>query len=441
MISPFKNTEFSKYYKQDLAAGVAVFFVAVPLCLGIAHASGAPLLAGLISGIIGGIVVGMLSGSQLSVTGPAAGLTAIVINGIETLGSFEGLLSAICFAGFIQIVLGLCRVGFITSYIPTSVIKGMLSAIGVLLIIKQFPHMVGYDIETMGNEAFVVHQQHEQPHGLNINNSFALIADTFNHINNSVMIIGMISLIGLLWWTKYFQEKHKLIPGALLVVISGVLLAVGLPYLNLSETLQSTHFVNIPIIDSVSHFKEIIRSPDTSYLTNPKLYLVGITIAVVASVETLLSTEAIDKIDPLQRRSNNNRELIAQGVGNTLAGLCGGLPLTAVIVRGSVNVAAGAKTKISAITHGLFILIAIMVLAPLMNLIPLASLAAVLVYTGFKLVDITQIKAQFKSGYVESIPFVITIIAIILSDLLIGVCIGMAVAFSLQAIQKRIKNA
>ncbi|MFN7312945.1 MAG: SulP family inorganic anion transporter [Bacteroidota bacterium] len=421
-----------KNIKYDLPAGIAVFFVAIPLCLGIAHASGAPLISGLISGLIGGLVVGLLSGSQLSVTGPAAGLTAIVISGVQDLGSFEHFLLATFIAGVIQIILGVLRTGALANYIPNTVIKGMLSAIGLILIMKQFPHLIGYDIEAMGVEEFKlqkhdINQQYIEHHEVE-ENAFTVFQHALNHLNQAVLITGFCSLLFLVIWDKFLQKKFKVIPGALLVVLLGVLISEVLSLIPYFATLNADHYVQIPKINNLTEFIHITSFPDWSGFANPLLYKVALSIAIVASIETLLSTEAIDKLDPLKRKTNNNQELIAQGIGNSLAGLIGGIPLTAVIVRGSVNVSAGARTKLSAIIHGICIVLAVLFLSALMNRIPLASLAAVLIFTGYKLLSPQIFKQQFKKGYSQFIPFVVTVLAIVLSDLLIGVAIGLGVS-------------
>ncbi|MES2559602.1 MAG: SulP family inorganic anion transporter [Bacteroidota bacterium] len=421
-----------KYLKYDLPAGLAVFFVAVPLCLGIAHASGAPLISGLITGMLGGLITGMVSNSQLSVSGPAAGLTAIAIAGISKLGSFEAFLLATVIAGVLQIILGALKAGVITNYIPSTVIKGMLSAIGLILIIKQFPHMVGYDIEEMGVEEFAVtaqdiNQQYQESKATETN-TFTILLHAITNLNRGVLLIGLVSLVFLIIWDKFFQKKFKTIPGSLLVVLIGVGINNVLENMLFAYPLAHDHFVNIPKLDSIGAFMAATSFPDWSSLSNYAIYSTAFTIAIVASIETLLSTEAIDKLDPQKRKTPANRELVAQGIGNTLAGLLGGLPMTGVIVRGSVNVSAGAHTKLSTVIHGVLILIAVVFLASLMNMIPLASLAAVLIYTGYKLLAPQLLIEQFKKGWGQFIPFVVTVAAIVLSDLLIGVSIGIVIS-------------
>jgi carbonic anhydrase len=421
----------AKYLRYDLPAGIAVFFVAVPLCLGIAHASGAPLISGLITGIIGGVITSLISNSQLSVSGPAAGLTAIALSGIATLGSFEAFLLATVLAGIIQIILGSLKAGFIATYIPNTIIKGMLSAIGLILIIKQFPHLIGYDIEAMGVEEF-----NDTAQDMNVqhdpgSNTFTLFLEGLNNLHTGVLAIGLASLLFLICWDKFFQKRFKTLPGSLLVVLLGITINYILEHWLFIAPLGADHFVNIPKIDSIYEFRRVSTFPDWSALANYSLYTTALTIAIVASIETLLSVEAVDKLDPQKRTTPANRELVAQGVGNTLAGLLGGLPMTAVIVRGSVNVSAGAHTKLSAILHGVFILVAVLFLSTVMNLIPLASLAAVLIYTGFKLLAPVLWVEQYKKGMGQFIPFIVTVLAVVFTDLLIGVGMGITVSLFL----------
>lgn len=418
--------------KQDIPASIAVFFVAIPLCLGIAHASGAPLMSGLVTGAIGGIVVGLLSKSHLSVSGPAAGLTAIVLSSIAQLQTFELFLVAVFIAGILQILFGVFKLGIVANYIPNSVIKGMLSAIGILLIIKQFPHMVGYDIEEMGVEEFIttkedINTTYQEAHS-NESNSFTILLHTLENINSGVFIIGLVSLSFLILWDKFIGKKLKVVPGSLVVVVIGILLNILLTSIA-HFNLNTDHLVNIPAIKSLADFHGNTFYPDWNALTNPLVFKVAITIALVASIETLLSIEAIDKLDPHSRHTPPNRELIAQGIGNAGSALLGGLPMTAVIVRGSVNITAGAQSKSSTILHGIWIVFAAVFFAGFINKIPLASLASILVYTGYKLVDPIAFKLYLKKGLDQFIPFAATILAIVLSDLLIGVLIGIGIGF------------
>jgi carbonic anhydrase len=418
--------------KYDFPAGIAVFLVAVPLCLGIAHASGAPLISGLITGVIGGLVVGMVSNSALSVSGPAAGLTGIAFAGIAKLGSFEAFLLATFLAGVIQIILGVLRTGAVADYIPTTVIKGMLSAIGLILIIKQIPYLFGYHKQATVAEEFITPTpglNEFQMQEVSANPSkVSMLVDFISNLHNGVMIIGIISLIILAVWDRFFHMRFKTIPGSLLVVFFGVLLNHFLHFFSSIMPLQPSHLVQIPEINSINEFIYVTHFPNMKELSNYEVYVIAITIAIVASIETLLSVEAIDKLDPLKRKTHANQELFAQGIGNMISGMLGGLPMTAVIVRGSVNVSAGARTKQSAILHGMFIVIAMVFLAPLINTIPLSCLAAVLVYTGYKLFQPSQFIQMYKRGWNQLLPFVLTIVAIIFTDLLIGVMIGLAVS-------------
>ncbi len=406
---------------KDFPSGLVVFLVALPLCLGIALASGAPLFAGIITGVVGGVVVAWLSGSQLSVSGPAAGLTVIVLNGIEALQTYEAFLLAVVLAGVLQLVLGFLKAGVIGLYFPSSVIKGMLAAIGLILILKQIPHFMGADDDFFGEMRFF------QPDG---RTTFSEIGHAFSAINLGALMIGAISLAILIGWDTKALKKYKffkLVPGALVVVLLSIalneLFKASFPGL----VVGAQHLVSLPVIGSVSELGQELRFPDLSAFANPQLYVVAFTIAIVASLETLLSVEAIDKLDPHKRRTPNNRELMAQGVGNITAGLIGGLPMTAVIVRGSANVASGAESKMSAFIHGLFLLLSVLFLASFLNLIPLSALAAVLLVVGFKLTKPVLYKTQLRLGHEQFIPFIVTILAILFTDLLVGICVGLAV--------------
>jgi carbonic anhydrase len=403
--SVFKNL------KYDFPAGIAVFFVSIPLCLGIAHASGVPLLSGLISGIIGGLIVGSLSKSPLSVSGPAAGLATIAVSSIQELGSYEAFLLAVSFAGVFQLILGFLRAGIISKYIPHCVINGMLAAIGLLLIFKQIPHLVGYDIEVMGVE----------------DNTLTTIFHSFSHINFGISIIGLLSLSILFLWAKYAPAKLKILPGSVIVVLFSTLSAYLYNHWGFNS-FTTDHFVDIPIINSLSSFSENIRMPDWAMINNSKIYLVALTLALVASLETLLSIEAVDKIDPLKRHTSSSKELLAQGIGNIVSGCTGGLPITSVIVRSSVNVSAGGRTKTATILHGFLILLGLIFFAGFLNYIPLTGLAAVLIHTGYKLVSPTTFLKEYKQGWDQFIPGIITVISILFSDLLIGVAIGLTVS-------------
>jgi MFS superfamily sulfate permease-like transporter len=400
MINQEKELTF-KYIKEDLPAGLVVFLVALPLCLGIALASGAPLFSGIIAGVVGGIVVGFASGSNVSVSGPAAGLTVIVLNGINDLGNYNTFLLAVVIAGILQIILGYLKAGVIGYYFPSSVIKGMLAAIGIILIIKQAPVAIGY-VKNM-----------PQPY----------------HIMS--IIIASISIGIILLWELPFIKKFaisKWVPGALIAVLVGTALNELVVFYDPALKLIDTQLVKLPVANSIQAFGQQFSFPDVASLANPKVYILAVTIAIIASLESLLSTEAGDKLDPQKRISPTNRELKAQGIGNVISGLIGGLPLTAVIVRTSANVNAGSKTKLSAIIHGILLLISVILLASILNKIPLACLAAVLLVVGYKLAKVSLFKQMYKLGWEQFIPFIITVVAIQFSDLLKGITLGMMVA-------------
>jgi carbonic anhydrase len=404
---------------RDLTAGVVVFLVALPLCLGIALASNAPLMSGLVAGIVGGIVVGALSGSHTSVSGPAAGLTAIVAAQIATLGSFEAFLAAVVIAGVIQIGLGVCRAGFIAAFFPSSVIKGLLAAIGVILILKQIPHVLGHDTDPEGEMAFS-QPDHE--------NTFSEIGALWFDIHSGAATIGLLSIIVLLVWDRVKPLKSSVIPAPLVVVILGTAFSQLLTQFGEGWRIAGNHLVQVPVSASLTDLTALLQRPDFSQWANPAIYSAGVTIAIVASLETLLNLEAMDKLDPRQRTSPSNRELVAQGVGNVVAGLLGGLPTTAVIVRGSVNINAGAVTKRSAIVHGGLLLVSVATLPTWLNLIPLSSLAAILLVTGIKLASPDLLLAMWRQGRYQFAPFIATVVAIVLTDLLTGVLIGLAVS-------------
>ncbi len=410
---------FAQNLGADLPSSIVVFLVALPLCLGIALASNAPLFSGLIAGMVGGIVIGALSGSQLSVSGPAAGLTAIVAAAILKLPSFEAFLLAVVVCGVLQIILGFIKAGVLGDYVPNSVIKGMLAAIGLILILKQFPHLVGYDKDYMGDEAFMQ---------ANNENTFSSIASAFRSITQVALIIGVLGLAFQFIWEKFTASKKgfiKLIPAPLVVVLMGI--GINAYFTSSGSGLSSEQLVSLPIASSPSEFVSFFTLPDWSAVANKEMWIAGVTLALVASLETLLSIEAIDDLDPYQRVTNKDRELKAQGVGNMLSGLIGGLPVTSVIVRSSANVNSGAKTKMSAIFHGLLLLLCVALLPNLLNLIPNAALAAVLIFTGYKLAKPVLFKTYYQKGWNQFLPFVITIVAILFTDLLIGVVIGIGV--------------
>lgn len=403
-----------KNLKRDLPSSLVVFLVALPLCLGIALASGAPLFAGLLTGIIGGIVVGTLSGSQLSVAGPAAGLTVIVLNAITGLGSFETFLLAIVLAGVLQMILGLVKAGTIANYFPSPVIEGMLAAIGIILIMKQFPHAVGYDADFEGDEGFAQGDSH---------NTFSGILGALGKINYGAVIISAVSLALMIYWPRF--KKLAMVPAPLLVVLAGV--ALSALFAGTDFGLQEKQMVHIPIVASSQEFFGLFKHPNFSAIGNKEVWITAITIAIVASLETLLSLEAVDKIDPIKRISPTNRELVAQGAGNIISGLLGGLPMTAVIVRSSANVNAGARTKMSAIVHGVLLLVSLLAIPVLINQIPLSCLAAILLMTGYKLARVSLFKHMWHKGLGQFVPFLVTIVAVVFTDLLIGVGIGMLV--------------
>lgn len=417
---------------RDVPASLAVFFVAIPLCLGIAHASGAPLLSGLVSGVLGGIVVGSISRSPLSVSGPAAGLTAVVLSALSTLGSFDAVLTATFVAGLLQLAFGAARAGFVSKYIPLSVIKGMLSAIGIILIFKQLPHMVGYDIEEFGVDEFLLTKEdlnekyadEADPEW----NTFTLLIHALKHTNTGILLIGLLSLFLLIGWEKTLGKRWKALPGALIVVIAGLVINWLYDMTGWFAHLTGDHLVQVPVVKSWDQFVSGHSFMSLSAFAEPAMYGIAFTIAAVASIETLLSLEAIDKLDPEGRRSPANRELVAQGAGNTLAGLFGGLPMTSVIVRSSVNLNAGAKSRLSTILHGALILISVLFLTSFLNHIPLACLAAILVHTGYKLIRPSLIRAIVAKGWKQWLPFVVTILAILFTDLMLGVAIGLVTA-------------
>lgn len=412
-------SSYLKNFGSDFPSSIVVFLVALPLCLGIALASNAPLFSGIISGIIGGIVVGSLSGSQLSVSGPAAGLTAIVAAAILKLPTFETFLLAVVICGALQLVLGFIKAGVIGDYVPNCVIKGMLAAIGLILILKQIPHLVGYDANYIGDESFK--QSNDE-------NTFSSLITALKFITPVAVLIGVVGLIFQFAWERLTSNKKgfiKIIPAPLIVVLVGIV--INEFFASRGTGIDSRHMVSIPIAGSANEFFSFFTSPDFNGFLNRDVWIAGVTLALVASLETLLSIEAIDDLDPYQRVTNKERELKAQGVGNMLSGLIGGLPITSVIVRSSANVNAGAKSKMSAIYHGILLLICVAFIPALLNLIPKSALAAVLIYTGYKLAKPALFKAYYKKGLDQFLPFVITIGAILLTDLLIGVLIGIGV--------------
>lgn len=410
----------------DFKGGIVVFLVALPLCLGIALASGATgapgelsLMSGLIAGIVGGIVVGSISGSATSVSGPAAGLTTIVIAQFAACGSVGAFLLAVVLAGVIQIGLGLARAGALSAFFPSSVIKGLLAAIGVILILKQIPHVLGHDKDPEGDMSFA------QP---DAENTFSELVSILGDFHIGAAVIGLVSVGLLVLWQRVDWLRNSVVPGPLAVVMLGVAMQVLFRPWGVNWSIGGDHLVNIPVAQSIGEFNSFLSFPDIAAFANPAVYFAAITIAIVASLETLLNLEAVDKLDPLRRHSPPNRELLAQGVGNMVAGMLGGLPVTSVIVRGSVNVNIGSKTKASAIFHGILLLVCVAFLPSYLNLIPLSALAAILLVTGFKLASPTLFKQMWSEGRYQFAPFFITLVAIVFSDLLIGILIGLVVS-------------
>lgn len=404
--------------KHDLPAGVVVFLVALPLCLGIALASGAPLFAGIISGMIGGLLVSWLSGSQLSVSGPAAGLTVIVFNAIEKLGSFHSFLLAVVVAGVIQLVLGFLRAGTIGAYFPSAVIKGMLAAIGLILIMKQIPHAVGYDADFEGDEAYMPADA-----GFTV----AEIFKSFHTLSPGPLIVSVVSiLILVIWDTALFKRNRflSLVPGPLMAVLWGLVFNLMTQNSDAGLAIKSFHLVSLPVVEGFRSFIGQFAAPDFSQIANPEIYSIALTLAVIASLETLLSLEATDKLDPLRRVAPTNRELKAQGVGNLVSGMLGGLPMTAVIVRSSANINAGGRTNLACFLHGVLLLLSVLFLSRYLNMIPLACLASILLLTGYKLAKPSLMVEMYRKGMNQFAPFVITVIAILVTDLLKGMAIG-----------------
>lgn len=414
------NTSVFSNVSGDLAAGLVVFFVAVPLCLGIALASGAPLFSGIVAGVVGGIVVGVISKSHLSVSGPAAGLAAIVLAAITDLGTFNVFLCAVIVAGFIQLALGFLRAGSIANYFPSSVIEGMLAAIGVIIILKQIPHALGFDKDYEGNLAFA------DPSG---GNTFSEFFQAFNYVTPGAIIVAVVSIIILLTWERVaFLKKIKLLPGPLVAVVVGMLLNEIFIRSNSGLVIGKEHLVSLPETNGVGEFLTQFIRPDFSGFANAKVWTYGVVIAAVASIETLLCLEAVDRLDPQKRFSPPNHELKAQGVGNILSGFLGGLPMTSVIVRSSANVNANARTKLSAIAHGVLLLVCAAAIPFLLNRIPLAALAAILIMTGIKLARPALFRKMWANGIYQFAPFAVTILAVVFTDLLTGVALGLAVS-------------
>ncbi|WP_433832500.1 SulP family inorganic anion transporter [Flavobacterium anhuiense] len=420
--------------KSDFASGLVVFLVALPLCLGIAMASGAPLFSGIIAGVVGGIVVGYLSQSHISVSGPAAGLTAIILTAITDLGAFNVFLMSVFIAGLIQLALGFLKAGSISNYFPTNVIEGMLAGIGIIIILKQIPHAFGYDADYEGDQAFI------QNDG---SNSFSFLFDVLNHIHLGAVVVSAVSLVILLAWDKVsFLKRIKLVPGALVAVIAGVVLNEIFVSTGSTLAIAKEHLVSLPVPKSFEDFKSIIITPDFTAVTNPQVWVVAITIAIVASIETLLCIEATDRMDVQKRYTNTNVELRAQGVGNIVSSLLGGLPMTSVVVRSSANNNAGAKSKMSAIIHGVLLLISVLSIPAILNKIPLATLATVLILVGYKLAKPAAFMHFWKKGKYQFVPFIATLVFVVATDLLKGVALGIVISiiFVLRGNLKRAYN-
>ena len=406
--------------KSDFASGLVVFLVALPLCLGIAMASGAPLFSGIISGIIGGIVVGYFSTSHISVSGPAAGLTAIVLTAITDLGAFDVFLTAVFIAGLLQLILGFAKAGSISNYFPTNVIEGMLAGIGIIIILKQLPHAFGYDNDFEGDQAF------SQTDG---SNTFSALFSIFDYIQIGSIVITLVSMVILISWDKVpFLKKLKLVPGALIAVALGVILNEIFIATGSALAIGKEHLVSLPVPSSFEEFKAIIVTPNLSGVMNPKVWVVALTIAIVASIETLLSIEASDRMDVQKRYTDTNKELKAQGIGNMVSSLLGGLPLTSVIVRSSANSNSGARSKMSTIIHGVLLLVSVLAIPLILNKIPLATLAAILILVGYKLAKPATFIHFWEKGKYQFVPFIATLLAVVFLDLLKGVTLGIIIS-------------
>lgn len=407
-----KNNKLFAHLKSDFASGLVVFLVALPLCLGIAMASGAPLFSGIIAGIVGGIVVGILSQSHVSVSGPAAGLTAIVFVAISNLGGFEVFLTAVVLAGVMQLILGFMKAGTISNYFPTNVIEGMLAGIGVIIFLKQIPVALGSEVE--------------------IGTGFAIFTDlsaSFLDVQPGIILITLVSLTVLIAWDKVpFLKNLKLIPGALVAVLTGTVLNEIFLITGSPLAVTSNFLVNLPVPTSMEEFNGILISPNFSAISDPNVWVVAITLTIVASIETLLCIEATERMDPHKRFTSTNRELKAQGVGNMISGLLGGLPMTSVVVRSSANINSGAKTKMSAIIHGIFLLVSVISIPLLLNKIPMATLAAILLTIGYRLAKPATFKHFWEKGKYQFIPFISTLLAVVFTDLLKGVALGMIIS-------------
>ena len=409
-----------KSLKNDIPASIVVFFVALPLCLGIALASGAPLFSGVIAGIVGGIIVGALSGSKIGVSGPAAGLAAIVLTAIGALGGFENFLVAVVLGGAIQIVFGILKAGIIGYYFPSSVIKGMLTGIGIIIILKQIPHFFGYDAEPEGADSFLE---------VSGENTFSAIFNIMDNITMGSMLIGFIGLFIIIFWDNFLAKKAKffqVIQGPLVAVVLGIVFYV-ITKSHEALAIEQSHLVSVPVPEDAASFFNQFSFPNFSAITKPDVWITAFTIALVASLETLLCVEATDKMDPNKNVTPTNRELLAQGTGNIISGMIGGLPITQVIVRSSANIQSGGRTKISAIVHGFLLLISVISIPTFLNMIPLSVLAAILLIVGYKLAKPKLFAKMYNLGWKQFVPFVVTVVGIVLTDLLVGIGLGLAV--------------
>ncbi len=419
-MQPKNRFSYMKNLRYDFPAGIVVFLVSMPLCLGIAFASGAPLFSGIIAGIVGGMVVAVFSDSPLGVSGPAVGLTVIVLGAIQTLGSFQAFLLAVMLAGLIQIILGYIKAGIFGYYLPSAVIKGMLSGIGLVIILKQLPHAFGYDMDFEGSINFAQ---------INGQNTLSGLFHMVQLISPGAILISLVSLAILILWERPIVKQYrllKLIPGPLVVIIISIIMSLSFQNTS-SFALNSNQIVNLPVADNLVGFLHLFTFPDFSYLFDPAVYTVAITIALIASIETVLCVEATEKIDPYRRTTSSNRELKAQGIGNFISGMIGGLPITQVIIRSSANVQSGGRTKASTFIHGALLLLSVMIIPHILNLIPLASLAAILLVIGYRLTKPAIFKEIYAMGKDQFVPFLVTIIGIVFTDLLIGIGLGLSV--------------
>ncbi|MCA8950041.1 MAG: SulP family inorganic anion transporter [Planctomycetes bacterium] len=420
--------------RQDVPAGIVVFFVAVPLCLGIALASGAPLFSGLIAGILGGTLVGLLSRSPLGVSGPAAGLAVIVFDAIRDLGSFEVFLVAVVLSGVMQALLGLLRAGVLGYFFPSAVIKGMLAGIGILIVLKQIPHVVGWDADPVGELTF------EQPDG---QTTVSELPRALDHINGSATLIALVALGVMLLWDQVLSKRgrfFRVVQGPLVAVALGIAYQLFTSRFAPEWALGSEHLVSVPIAAGLHEIGSLFTTPDWSGLGRPAIWSTAAVLAIVASIETLLCVEATDKLDPHRRVTPKNRELLAQGAGNIASGLIGGLPVTQVIVRSSANIQSGGQTKLSTIVHGLLLVLFVFALPQVLNLIPLSVLAAILLVVGYKLAKPTLFVAMFRRGMTQFAPFLLTIVGMVFTDLLSGVLMGLGLAL-LVILSRSYKNS